>query len=895
MSVLGTYMGHFKRICVGLLASLVLVAPFTLGTASAQTSCGVDAGNWTSVDAPRFTAGGRGLTAYAIAPTAPSQIFTTNGTVVMRSADGGCSWREVYAPGETGPVPVAAAEETIEAIAIPEGSGSRVYLMIREQAGPVVRPKVLRSDDSGGSWTAADAGLPPTGDPAFLRVAPSDPDRLYLAIAVQGVIELLYGSENGGSSWTPRNNFARRIQGGINDVKVDPLNGQELWVGAVDGLYRSNDGGRTFSAEEEFAGEATGPVDVFHAAGGAANIIAFKQGQGSGLISEDGGENWLKISSPGTPSSIAHGNVAESRLITSVGKVWVYAPNLFSWVAVPAPAAEIGGLSADRTAAAFFYGSTAAALHIYRGPVASDVRTPPDQFVLPDISLLNPLDPPDPRPGELGPGGRVIKIDAGDSKTVPYRLTVPPSKTPLDVYFVFDTSSSMARFLAGMTQALEDIINRLGRSGVDVQFGMAEYRAYPDAEPPRLGPRGSGPQLYEPNFVYRQRQDIASTISGIETALRNVEPEGGGFYNAQLGALFHTASAEGADIEPAGPAGPDVPAGTNATFRREALHVALLVSDEEFKDRPYQGDGTPPDLPRFDEVADALNAQNIKQVGISLAYQGTANATADMQAMAEATGATAPAGGVDCDGDGRPDVAGGAALVCEVENESLDNGASLVPSIVNLVESIRTRESVRLAVAGADEVTQKVTPDSYDSVVLQSSNRLTFDVTFRCPLTQAGERFPVKLTARGIEPGLSTTATVVCRSVAASRNDDKELPLAFPIEPLLGLIPLVPVGPPPPITELASSTQAQAQSQAQAQAQASMAAQEQEQPQLAFVHAMHALRQQAQEEYAMSSFRDRSAVQPHALVLGGAALLMSLGFGVAMTRQRTRIRLRRAR
>ncbi|MDP9068200.1 MAG: hypothetical protein M3N53_07635 [Actinomycetota bacterium] len=892
MSVLGSYMGHsVKRIGVGLLASLVLVAPFALGTASAQTSCGLVRGSWTTLDAPSFSDGGSSLIGFTITPARPSQMFATNGTVVMRSTDGGCSWKETYAPGDAGALG-GAGENTIEAIVVAEASAARLYLMIREQAGPLVRPKVLRSDDAGTTWTDASAGLPPAGDPAFLRVAPSAPDTLYLAVAVQGVTELLYGSENGGGSWTPRNNFTRRIEGGINDVKVDPMDAQELWVGAVDGLYRSKDGGRTFSPEQEFAGEATGPVDVFHQAGDAS-IIAFKQGQGSGLISDDGGKNWLKISSPGTPTSIAHGHVKESRLISSVGRVWVYAPNLFSWVDANALTPEITGLIAARTATPAFYGFTPSTIEIYSGPLGADVRTPPDTLVLPDISLLDPLDPPDPRPGELTPSERVIKIDAGDSKTVPYRLTVPRTKTPLDVYFVFDTSSSMARFLAGMSQALEDIITRLGQSGVDVQFGMAEYRAYPDAEPPRVGPRGT--DLYEPNFVYRQRQDIASSTTGIEAALDNVEPDGGGYYNAQLGALFHTASAAGADIEPAGPAGPDVPAGTNATFRKEALRVALLVSDEEFMDQPYPGDNTPPDLPKFDEVAAALNAQNIKQVGISLAYKGTAQATGDMQAMARATGARAPKGGVDCDGDGQADVAGGAPLVCTVDNESLDNGASLVPSIVNLVESIRTRASVGLAVARGEEVTQKVTPEVYASMVLQSSNRLTFDVTFRCPLSQAGERFDVKLTTQGIAPALSTTATVVCRSLVESQADDDELPLPFPFERVLGLIPLVPLGPPPPITELASSTQAQAQSQAQAQAQASMAAQEQEQPQLAFVHALHAMRQKAQEEYAMSSLRDRREEPSHGFVLAGATLLMSLAYGATVVMQRSRSRVRRAR
>ena len=900
MSMLSNHVAETsKRLFVGLLASLVLSAPFALGPAGAQVGCGTEAGDWTSLPAPAFSSGGRAIVDFAVAPRKPSLMYATNGEVVMRSVDGGCSWRESYKPG-TATLPTdAAGEGVIEAVVASESTPTRAYLMIQQTVGPASRPEVLRTDNAGATWQPASAGLPPTGAPAFLRVAPSDPDTAYLAIAVQGVVELLYGTNDGGLSWTPRSNFGQRPGAQLTDLKVDPLDPNDVWVSTTSGLYRSTDGGRSFTPVQEFVDTATGPVDVFHAQGGPASILAFTAG--GAMISDDGGENWLKVDSRGQATSVAHGHVVQSRLMTASGKVWVYIPNLFSWVDARSPHPNVRGLQSSRVATPGFYGFTDTTIELYSGPVGVDVKIPPKTVVIPDQSLLDPGTPPVARPAQLSPDDKVIKIDAGESKEVPYRLEVPKSQTPLDVYFLVDTSSSQNKFLAGMVTALGDIINGLVAAGVDVQFGMAEYRNYPHSDPPRVGPPGAPcpggavATCYETNFVYKQVQDIAPSVADIETALENVDAAGGGHYNAQAAALLHTAIPDGADIEPVGPSHTDVEPNTNATFRKNALHVAVIVSDEEFVYKPLASDRTPPDLPSFDEVSGALNAKDIKQVGISLKYRGTAKATADMVEMANATDATAPPGGVDCDGDGIVDLASGAALVCEVNKETVEGGGSLAPAIVNLVESIRTRTSLELAVAARDEIVQKVTPDVYQSVALQKSNKLNYLVTFRCPLTLAGKRFPVKLTAKGVTPQISTRATVVCRSVAKSKKDEKdELVPPFPFEQVLGLIPLIPVSPPPVITEIASSTQAQAQSQAQAQAQASMAAQRQQQPQLAFVHAVHAMRQKAQEEYAMSSYQEPQMPTP-AMALAGATVLMSLGFGFSLSRQRSRIRLARSR
>jgi hypothetical protein len=890
---------RFKRVSVGLLASLVLSAPFALVPAGAQDAgCGIFRGSWNSLAGPSFSEGPRVISDFMVHPSETSLMYATNGTVVQRTTSGGCRWGDPHRPKAAEGLALGGAGTVgIVDMDMPQGRGTadRGYLALQESAGPVVRPRVQTTSDAGQTWVEASAGLPPVGTPALLRAAPSSGTTVYVAIEVQGVIETLYGSDDGGTSWTLRTNFARSLQAGLNDLRVDPIDPDELWAASDDGLYRSFDGGRSFAPVEDFVGEATTLVDVFHPESGPASVMAFLAAGGA-LISEDGGEDWLRLTTPGAPTSAAHGAQAVFRMISSLSRTWVYAPNIFSWVDARAPVPNVRGLVGGQgTGPPTFYGFTASSIEIYRGAVGSSVEVPPGTEIIPDVSLLDPGIPPPPQPAELSPDRRVVKIDAGESATVPYRLQVPKSQTPLDVYLLVDTSSSQRKFLAGVVTALEDILNGLTKSGVDVQFGMAEYRNYPHGDPPRVGPPGSpctGAQVscYETNYVYRQIRDLAPGIDGLAAGLENVEAGGGGHYNAQPAALLHAALPAGEDVEPPGPSHTDVPPNTNASFRRNALRVALIVSDEEFVYRPLASDATPPDLPTFDEVSGALNEKDIKQVGISLRYRGVAKATPDMADMATATDAIAPRGGVDCDGDGAVDVPEGSPLVCEVNKETVENGGSLAPAIVNLVESIRTRASLELEVDARDGLVQRVTPELYDSVALQGSRRLTYDVTFRCPMTLAGRRLPVRLTAQGVVPEVSASATVVCGSVSDKEEED----LPFPTESLLGLIPLVPISPPPPLTELVSSTQAQAQSQAQAQAQASMAAQEQEQPQLAFVHAVHALRQRTQEEYAMSSFREPVNPSP-GVALAGATVLMSLGFGLTLVRQRRSVRLARAR
>jgi photosystem II stability/assembly factor-like uncharacterized protein len=809
--------------------------------------------------------------AYAVSPRSPKDLFATNGGVVMRSGDGGCSWSKTYQlpAGPSLDAPLA-GNARIESIHVPV-IGRSVLLMVSERVGPAVRPHVVVSDDGGRTWSLGDAGLPPAGTPERLA-GPADGRIAYLRIDVAGALDAVYATTDGGRSWEPRGRIPSEASAGSTDLDVDPIAPDRVWASGGGGLFRSADGGRSFTGVEEFSETRSGPVDVFHFPGLPARIVAFRPALGDLLQSADGGRTWLRHAAPGAPSSVAHGIAADSLIAGAGGRIHAFVPSAASWVDLHA-AAGATEVAAALTGVPVFFARTSTTIEVYRGPIGRDLRIPKGTLVLPDVSLPDIPPPPNPPPATLSPRERMVRIAPGGSRTVSYRLSLPRIRTPLDVYLLTDSSSSFKPFIEGLRRAAARIVGALVDERIDLRFGLAEYRDYPDRETEPASEE-------EPNFVYRQTQDLTSDTAALERALESIRGAGGGFYNAMLGALFQTATGAGQEVFPPGPEN-DVPPGLQADYRREALKVVILVADDRFIEEQdaYRRDLIKPDIPSFDEVAAALDAKGIHQVGLSLSY----DATPYLRRMASATGAFAPAGGIDCDGDGERDLTSDDPLVCELDRRSLARGDAIVPAIVNLVQGVRTRAAVHFQADADEDVVAKVDPRGYESVVLQASNVLTFDVTYRCPRFLAGKRADVSVRASGTGVTELAHARVVCGAVG---DEDEPRPPSA-LERALGLLPLVPAAPPLPIPEPASQAQGQgqAQAQAQAQSQAAVAVQEQEQPQVASAHAYRAaLEDSAREEYALS--RLRRDPQPPFLPLAGSAVLMAVAYGLAVTGRR---------
>ncbi|HRP92708.1 MAG: hypothetical protein IT276_05545 [Ignavibacteriaceae bacterium] len=97
---------------------------------------------------------------------------------------------------------------------------------------------LLKSTNSGSSWTNITSGLPNSTYFSRLKIRPNNSTQLLAALGNSG----LYRSTNSGVSWT------QTLSGRIDDVVFTPSGDTVFAVGGSSGLRRSIDGGATFAA-----------------------------------------------------------------------------------------------------------------------------------------------------------------------------------------------------------------------------------------------------------------------------------------------------------------------------------------------------------------------------------------------------------------------------------------------------------------------------------------------------------------------------------------------------------------------------------------------------------------------------------------------------------------------
>jgi photosystem II stability/assembly factor-like uncharacterized protein len=216
---------------------------------------------------------------------------------VFRTADGGRTWAKVLFVDDTAGCPsVVAAPDaprvmfaTLYPAAGLRGASLARPLTLGEPppapGGPPFNrePAIFTSTDGGATWNKLAAkGLasPPVGRQAFGVVAKSG-GRIVLA----GLRDGLYRSEDGGETWTRANHDPRITPVG---VITDPSNPDLVYVTQT-ALYRSTDGGRTFDA---FAGAPSGDDFQFvWVDPRRSNRLLAGVDQGA-IVSVDAGKSW---------------------------------------------------------------------------------------------------------------------------------------------------------------------------------------------------------------------------------------------------------------------------------------------------------------------------------------------------------------------------------------------------------------------------------------------------------------------------------------------------------------------------------------------------------------------------------------------------------------------------
>jgi hypothetical protein len=240
-------------------------------------------------------------------PVTPTTLYAGTLRAVFRSTDGGANWTESDA-GMTDPTPRFLAVDPVTPTTLYEVN----YYVI-----PFLRDTVYRSTDGGATWTMMSEG---TLVPFGLAVAPGTPTALYLAYGY-GVAR----SVDGGANWSPiviglRNTVIsalavdpvtpstlhagafRSTDSGFNwtytglyavvGIVVDPVTPMTVYAESDSGLFKSTDGGGTFTSlhtgltEVSYRALAVDPVTSTTVYAGTSGVV---------LKSTDGGANWIVL------------------------------------------------------------------------------------------------------------------------------------------------------------------------------------------------------------------------------------------------------------------------------------------------------------------------------------------------------------------------------------------------------------------------------------------------------------------------------------------------------------------------------------------------------------------------------------------------------------------------
>ena len=257
------------------------------------------------------------------------------------------------------------------------GDPTRLYTFYMAQ----VNGGVWKTDDAGRTWRPI-FDEQPSQSVGSIAVAPSDPNTLYVGSGEGlprpdlSVGDGVYRSSDGGATWT---RMGLRDAQQIPQIAVDPTNPNRIFVAALGhpygpnrerGIYRSTDGGRTFTAvlqKDENSGGNDVDIDPSNPQVVYANLWEEREGpwenaewtgNGGGLYkSVDGGATWKQLTN-GLPATTNEVNLTiapsnPNRLYAAVASNTPNAVGIYrsddageSWTKITTdrrPASRIGG------------------------------------------------------------------------------------------------------------------------------------------------------------------------------------------------------------------------------------------------------------------------------------------------------------------------------------------------------------------------------------------------------------------------------------------------------------------------------------------------------------------------------------------------------------------------
>ena len=846
--------------------------------------------------APRFAQGGPDVTLVTSPQFQPDTIYASNGTEIVRSADGGCTWRAVFeaanaAAAAGGVVPTTA---TITSIAAPSSANSShyVYVGVDSTVAGVSTPVVAASANSGATWIYAgpSSGLPAVGSVSDVTATSDLPLTSFAVVTPPStgtdIGRAVYATTDGGQTWTVRTQLGSSYGG--KSLTASPTRDTEVFAIEGQSVQVSEDGGATFSAVRT---PGSGQITLMALAAGAGGVrIAAAHANDETVDVANpyaAGAGWRTRPAGAVAEDVAYAPLQDIVAVAGGDRVFVEpvgkaphdvspATGAVDQMVFSAPTAKgyaMTALSAKQVVRATFSVGTGV-------PIPATSPTPVRLLPEGDVRQF---------PAVLTPGPHSVTLRPGASVDVPYRLFLPRVPTPLDVMFLIDTTGSMGNVIDGLRQDLVAIANALDVSGLDVEIGLGDFKDYED-------PYGGGSPG---DYPYRRDARVQHPDPALQAAIAGLSATGGGDGpESGLTALYQSTTGAGDSVG----GHTFVPRGQWAGYRDDALRLAVTATDSPFHEggeRTTNSTGNPISYPgpTMAQTVAALRKHHVYQVGLA----ASGDSVTDLTRVAAGTRTFAPAGGVDCNGDGTVDLAAGTPLVCPVGGlvsstapvgvgvgVSVDGGGvgggsggavPLTGAVVGLAEALPDYQPVALQVTrGRPFATVRV--PTLPAVNVKADNELGYVVHLSCPVAHKTHTVSIGLAAAVAARAVATDAvSLTCLGVsAASSAPPGSALLAAPVAGIGAAGPATPAEPAPNVNP---QPQPNPQPNPNVNVNGAVAEQEQQQQQLALAY-LDGIRAQDTVELAMS----RRTTDPWATLYVGAAALSTMAAGAVATSRR---------
>ena len=205
---------------------------------------------------------------------------------IYRSADGGETWELVLHVDEnTGASDLAMDRSNPRILYASMWDHDREPWYIRS-GGP--GSGFWKSTDGGDTWEEINAGLPDLMGKTAIDVSPADPDRLWALVEADEDVDGVYRSDDGGKSWTLASS-ERQLRGRAwyyIEIYADPLDRETVYV-MNSPFLKSIDGGRTWETIQtphvDHHDLWINPFD---------SRVMLSANDGGGTVTFNGGETW---------------------------------------------------------------------------------------------------------------------------------------------------------------------------------------------------------------------------------------------------------------------------------------------------------------------------------------------------------------------------------------------------------------------------------------------------------------------------------------------------------------------------------------------------------------------------------------------------------------------------